>query len=168
MNDADLQHSLDDIFDQALVYHGFADYMRDYELFVYCTADPQTGIRPRHERYLFKTCVHAVITTAVPAEVWARSLDERLIDYDTGVGLGGYVWGVKWQMLYPGAHLVIGSDTAEQWSRALGFAFHEVRIETNAHSLSLVFSNLEVTEVGPGYSPFTVGPAGPDSGTPLA
>lgn len=47
MTDDEVQRLLDDVFDQALVYHGFTDYMRDYELVVYCTADPRTGIRPR-------------------------------------------------------------------------------------------------------------------------
>ena len=31
-------------FDQALVFHGVTDYMRDYEVFIYATADPRTGI----------------------------------------------------------------------------------------------------------------------------
>jgi hypothetical protein len=36
--------TFEDIFDQALVFHGFTDYMRDYDVFVYATADPRTGI----------------------------------------------------------------------------------------------------------------------------
>lgn len=163
----DLERLLDHIFDQALVYHGFTDYMRDYELVVYCTADPRTGIRPQHLRYLFKTCVHATVETAVPEVIWARSLDDRLIDYQTGVDLDGYVWGVKWQNLYPGARLVDDSARARHWSRALGLDFHEVTIATNGHNLTLVFSDLDVTEIDVGYSPFTVGPGGPDFKIPL-
>jgi hypothetical protein len=167
VTDAEVQRLLDDVFDQALVYHGFTDYMRDYELVVYCTADPRTGIRPQHLRYLFKTCVHATAETAVSEEVWTRSLDDRLIDYQTGVDLDGYVWGVKWQVLYPGAQLVTDSTRTDRWSRSLGLDFHEVRIETNGHNLTLIFSGLEVAEVDEGYSPFTVGPGGPDFKFPL-
>lgn len=168
MDEAVLQQFLDDVFDQALVYHGFTDYMRDYELIAYCTADPRTGIAPSHERYLFKLCVHATVETAVPEGIWARSLDERLIDYDTGVDLDGYVWGVKWQVLYPGARVVPDSPRAGHWARALGVPFHEVRIETNGHNLTLVFSELVVEPVGAGYSPFTVGSSGPDFKIPLS
>jgi hypothetical protein len=38
------------VLDQAIVFHGFADYMRDYEVFIYATSDPRTGIRPEHLR----------------------------------------------------------------------------------------------------------------------
>jgi hypothetical protein len=52
--------------------------------------------------------------------------------------------------------MIPASPTARHWSEALGLDFHEVRIETNGHNLSLVFSDLVVTEVGAGFSPFTV------------
>lgn len=100
---------LDEVFDQAIVYHGFTDYLRDYEVVLFCTADPITGIPPAYARLRFKHCVAAEITTAVRADVWAQSLDERLIEYETGVDLDGYVRGVKWQANYPGASLVADS-----------------------------------------------------------
>jgi hypothetical protein len=112
--------------------------------------------------------VQATVETAVPEDVWVRSLDDRLIDYQTGVDLDGYVWGVKWQELYPGARLVTDSGRTGHWSQALGLDFHEVTVETNGHNLTLVFSDLEVTEVVEGYSQFTVGTGGPDFKIPLA
>ncbi|MFE0648748.1 hypothetical protein ACFVZH_09205 [Streptomyces sp. NPDC059534] len=42
--------------------------MRDYEVIVYATADPRTGIKPSHVRYLFRYCVEARCETSVPAE----------------------------------------------------------------------------------------------------
>jgi hypothetical protein len=36
-----LQRQLDEVFDQVVVYHGFVDYMRDYEVIVFVTADPR-------------------------------------------------------------------------------------------------------------------------------
>jgi hypothetical protein len=42
---------LDDVFDEAVIFRGFADYMRDYEVFIYATADPRTGVSPDHLRY---------------------------------------------------------------------------------------------------------------------
>lgn len=151
-----LREALDDIFDQALVFHAFTNYMRDYELIVYCQAGSGTGIPPAHLRYLFKHCVHTDVATTVRADVWRQSLDDRLTDYDTGVDLDGYVWGVKWQELYPGATIIEDSPRAQTWRDQVGIDFHEVRIETNAHAITLVFSDLEVTEIPVGHSPFTV------------
>jgi hypothetical protein len=129
--------------------------MRDYEVIVYATADPNTGIEPTHLRYLFKYCVEARCETTVRPDVWRVSLDERLIDHETGVDLDGYVWGVKWHGLYPGATILPESETTRRWRQAVGIDFHEVRLETNAHSLTLVFSDLQVTQVPMGYAPFT-------------
>lgn len=158
----EIQAAFDDVFDQAIVFHGFADYMRDYEVFIYATADPRTGIRPQYLRYRFTHCVRAVVTTALSPKVWNRSLDERLVDYDRGRHLDGYVWGVKWQELYPGMRLVPDSAEARRWSRETGVPFYEAAIEANAQNLSLVFSDLTVQIVQPGWTPFAVPDGGPD------
>jgi hypothetical protein len=151
-----LERALDDVFDQALVYHGFTDYMRDYEVIVYVQAALSTGIAPVYLRYLFRHCVEAQCRTAVRPEIWRQSLDERLIDHRTGVDLDGFVWGVKWQVLYPGATVVPDSPAARTWGEAIGIDFNEVRIQTNAHDLSLVFSDLWVSQLPPGYAPYVV------------
>lgn len=162
MDTSEIQAAFDDVFDQAIVFHGFADYMRDYEVFVYATADPRTGIRPEHLRYRFVHCVRATVTSALSPAIWRLSLDERLIDYEQARDLNGYVWGVKWQALYPGMKLVPDSAEAQRWSRELGVPFHEAVIETNGHNLSLVFSDLTVQTVDSGYAPFVVPDGGPD------
>jgi hypothetical protein len=126
---SEIQAAFDDVFDQAIFFHGFADYMRDYEVFINATADPRTGIRPEHLLYRFKHCVRATVTSALSPEVWKRSLNERLVDYAQGRDLDGYVWGVKWQMLYPGMKLVPGSADARRWSTELGLPFYEAAIE---------------------------------------
>jgi hypothetical protein len=41
MNSEDIQRALDDVFDQAIVFHCFTDYMRDYEIITYSVADPR-------------------------------------------------------------------------------------------------------------------------------
>lgn len=162
MDEAGLRRAFDEVFDQALVYHGYAEHLRDYDLYVYATADPRTGIAPEHLRLRFTHCVRASATTAVPPEVWSRSLDDRLLDHEAtlaaGDDLDGYVWGVKWAAFYPGISLVEGSAEAEEWSRRIGIPFHEARVETNGHDLTLVFSDLFVSVVPPGLSAFTVSP----------
>lgn len=92
-------------------------------------------------------------------DVWRRSLDERLLDYDAylaGPDLDGYVWGVNWQALYPGMSLREESAEADAWVRDVGIPFFEARIETNGHNLELVFSDLTVTRVEPGLAPFII------------
>ena len=156
MNAEEIDAALQEVFDQAIVFHAYTDYMRDYEILTFAVADPRTGIPPAYDRYLFKICVEVEIGTAVSVETWRRSLDDRLIDHETADQLDGYVWGVKWQCLYPGGRVVPDSERARRWSEALGIPFHEVRIETNCHDINLVFSDLDVTKVEPGYAPFVV------------
>lgn len=165
---SEIQAAFDDVFDQAVVFHGFADYMRDYEVFIYAAADPRTGIRPEHLRYRFTHCVRASVTSAVSPAIWKRSLDERLVDYEQGRDLDGYVWGVRWQALYPGMKLMPESADARHWARELGLPFHEATIETNGHIISLVFSDLAVDTVQSGHVPFAVPEGGPDFKIPLA
>lgn len=170
VDERELREALDEVFDQAVVFHGLADYMRDYDVYIYATADPRTGIAPEHLRYRFTHCVRATATTAVRSDVWPRSLGDELTDYDAWRRSGepeGYVWGVKWQGLYPGMQLMPDSDETREWAALLGLPFHEVLIETNGHNITLVFSDLRVSTVEPGSAPFMVPPSGPDGKVPL-
>ncbi|MGH9120189.1 MAG: hypothetical protein ACRD0A_20670 [Acidimicrobiales bacterium] len=74
---------------------------------------------------------------------------------------------MKWKALGPGGSVITESRLAKHWPDALGRPFHEVRIETNSHNVTLVFSELTVEQVDPGYVPFTVGPTGPDGKIPF-
>ncbi|MEU4833856.1 hypothetical protein [Streptosporangium sp. NPDC023615] len=156
MDPVRLRQALDDVFDGALLRHGFTGYMRDYQVVIHMTTDPRSGIAPSTLRYLFRHCVRADCATTVPAGVWRASLDDRLITHGTGADLDGYVWGVNWQCLYPGMTLVTDSPAAREWAAAVGIDFHEVRIQTNAHDLTLIFSDLLIEEIpsewhGPDY-----------------
>ncbi len=156
VDSAGMQRAIAHMLDRALVFHGYTSYMRDYEMLTYSSADPEPGSPPAFDRYLFRYCVEVAVTTTVAPETWRISLDDRLIDYHGGADLDGYVWGVKWQELYPGARLVPASARAASWSEAIGIAFHEAIVEGNGHKIELVFSELEVTPVQPGYAPFVL------------
>jgi hypothetical protein len=153
----EIKAALDDVYDQAIVFHAFTDYMRDYEIVTHSVPDPVSGIAPSYDRYLFKVCVEAIVSTAVTVQTWRASLDDRLIDFSKAQGVDGYVWGVRWQCLYPGGSVVENSSRTDRWSEALSLPFHEVLIETNGHNIDLVFSDLEVSTLEPGYAPFVVG-----------
>lgn len=150
--EADVRAALEAMFDQALLFHGYTASMRDYELIVHHHGGAHGTAATR--RYLFRYCVEADVSTSLPWSVWQRSLDDRLLDREPEID--GYVWGVRWQGLYPGAVLVIPSARAALWSDALGIGFHEVRIKAGAHEITLVFSDLAVIDIASGYAPFTV------------
>ncbi|BCJ70189.1 hypothetical protein [Polymorphospora rubra] len=156
MDRSEIQAAFDEVFDQALVFHGYADHMRDYDVFVHATTDPRTGIPPRHLRYRFTHCVRASATSALSPQGWRDSLDDRLVDHERGRDLDGYGWGVRWQALYPGMDLVADSAEARQWSRDLDLPFHEAAIGTNGHNISLVFSDLVVDVIPVGHAPFVM------------
>lgn len=157
MNPEEIQRALDDVFDQAVLFHSFTDYMRDYEIITHSVAAPSTVIPPTYHKYLFRYAVEVTTSTTVTERAWAHSLDDRLIDYEQGRTLDGYVWGIKWHLLYPGGKVVENSNRARFWTESLGIEFHEIDVETNAHRINIVFSELEVTKVDPGYSPFVAG-----------
>lgn len=64
--------------------------------------------------------------------------------------------GIKFHELY-GAELRPASEAARRWTNAVGINFHEVHIETNVHDLTMLFSDIQVSEVPVGYAPFIAG-----------
>jgi hypothetical protein len=155
----EIRAAFEGAFDQAIVFHGFADHMRDYDLYIYATADPRAGAPHEHLRYRFTHCVRATATTALTPEIWRGSLDDHLLD-DAPPDPDGYVWGVRWQNLYPGMLLLPPTAETERWGNALGIPFHEATIQADGHKLSLVFSDLIVDRVQPGHVSFAVRPRG--------
>ena len=154
MATAELQQTLNETVEHFVVHHGYTPYMRDYEVVFQVWNGPQRPLT--YLRYLFRHCVEARCETFLDTETWQASLDDRLLDRDTAdPDLGGYVWGAKYHEMY-GAELRPDSEAARRWSKAVGIDFHEVHIETNAHDLTLLFSDLEVGEVTVGYAPFVV------------
>src|SRR5690349_7443233 len=92
-----------DLFDGALLFHSCTRYMRDYELIV----ENHVGPAERGTySYLFRYCVEANFSTPLLGKHYRTSLDDRLIVYETGKDLEGYVWGANWSLLYPGWELV--------------------------------------------------------------
>ncbi|WEH41940.1 hypothetical protein [Streptomyces sp. AM 2-1-1] len=55
------------------------------------------------------------------------------------------------------ADLLPESEATRRWSKAVGIDFHEVHVETNAHDVKLLFSDLRVSEAPAGYAPFIAG-----------
>ena len=152
-----IQKALDDIRGEALVFHGFTDYMRDYDLIVFRISEAQAGRAARHLRYRFTHCMSATVETGLPRDLLQVSVDDRLIEMTPTAGVEGFVWGARWQPFYPGGLAIRGSRLAKRWKKSMGITMSEVRIQAGAHNLTLIFSDLVVSEVPPGYTPFAVG-----------
>src|SRR5215813_9134675 len=91
----------DPLFDSAIVRHGFAAHMRDYDVIVeVAAAKPDGGgsyIEGRY-RYRFTHCVEAHVETTVRPDVWRRSWGDEFTDMTAWEQAGepdGYVWGVE-------------------------------------------------------------------------
>ena len=157
MEISSLESALDELFDRELLFHGYTDYMRDYDLIIYESVDPRSGLHPRHRRFRFRYCTETYVTSRVRPDVWPRSMSDELLRLEQVTrGSLGFVWGVRCQILYPGAKIVPDSDRAKRWTEEVGIAFHEVQIEANAHALNLVFSDLVIDDIASGYEPFRV------------
>ncbi|MEV0954031.1 hypothetical protein [Promicromonospora sp. NPDC050249] len=103
-------------------------------------------------------------------DTWAVSLGDEFTDYSQWERAGepdGYVWGVRWHLLYPGIRLLPESTEARRWSSELGAPFHTARVETNAHVIELVFSDLRIDRITPGHAVLVIDETGPDGKIPL-
>lgn len=141
-----------DLFDNAIIQHGFAEYNRDYRI----VAELHVGrAMPGTYGYVFRGCMAASYASEVP-QFLPGSMDDTFIDYAVWQAAGepdGYVWGVNWANVYPGWTYVEDSPLAAEWSGRAGIPMHEVRIETNVYALTLVFADLHVARVLQAVSP---------------
>jgi hypothetical protein len=81
MDTAVLEQMPDETFDHAVVHHGYTNYVRDYEVIVYATADPRTGITPAYLRYLFQYRAEAFAFISVPM---SSTVVERFREHGNG------------------------------------------------------------------------------------
>jgi hypothetical protein len=150
------------ILDSAITSHGYAPYLRDYDVVVRVPAalPPEIPDGPTIGgyimgvfRYRFTHCPEVCVVTSVRDEVWKCSWDDVFIDYAKWEAAGhpeGFVWGVNYGDAYPGISYVAGSPLAGQWAGRLGREMHEVMIETNTFDLRLVCHDLRVHKLAIG------------------
>jgi hypothetical protein len=146
MNVEQIKRALQEpFFDSCIVKHGFAPFLRDY--------DVVAQIGTFQFLYRFTHCTRATVTTAVRDDAWKKSWEDVYTDNSAWECAGcpeGHVWGVCYLVTYPGARYVEDSALAKEWTRRLGRQMHEVRIETNGHNLDLIFHDLIVRELKEG------------------
>jgi hypothetical protein len=147
------------MYDLDLLHQGFASGGRDYEIIVHESVDPNPAYKlvPSHLRFLFRFCVEVVSEFKLNSNAWKRAREDRQSDdYQPSRLSPGTPWSQRFEVLYPGAHLVDDSLKARSWEQKVGLPFHEVVIEGNIQLRSLVFVVLDFEEVGDGYMPYRV------------
>ena len=139
-----------EMFDVAVLLHGFSPHMRDYDIITEVGGLGFEDEGSGRYRYRFTHCTEAHCVTRVSDEAWREAWSDTYINYESWLQAGGpegFVWGVQWSMAYPGLTYVEGSGLADGWSGRLGLPMHEVRLETEAFSLNLVFHDVIVTKL---------------------
>jgi hypothetical protein len=143
-----IQDAWDAVYDDSVLRHAYADYLRDYEFVILHARNPDGRRRPKHSRFLLKHCVEVDVRSALTPRTWIASLDDVNLDieqWSADQRAGGHVWAVKHQELHPGASVVAGSARAQHYSATIGVPFYEVLVVTNAQRIALVFAELVVT-----------------------
>jgi hypothetical protein len=134
-----------EFFDVAILSHGFAPFMRDYDLVVQSDGPARGTYRCR-----FTHCPEAHIITTLRDGIWRRSWNDVNIDYQQWLvteEADGFVWGVCWSMAYPRLTYYEGSALAAQWSERFGQPMHEVTIETQVFRLQLIFHDVLIQKL---------------------
>lgn len=137
--------------DVGILHHGFAAFMRDYDVFFEALwgrekwADAKGTYRLR-----FSHCPEVSTTTTVSDLGWKQAWSDVFIDHAEWLAAGepeGFVWGACWSTSYPGLSYIDDSPQARHWSERLGKSMHEIQIETEAFRLRLVFHDFSVTKL---------------------
>ena len=143
-------------FDSAIVSHGYAPFMRDYDIVIArpapVPAASDSYIDGRY-RCRFTHCSEVCIKSTLTDEAWQQSLGGRLHRLPS-MGDGWCPAGVRLgRMLsdaYPGLSYVNDSPLAASWTKRLGRDMHEVSVESNAFVLRLVCHDLHVDKIAQG------------------
>jgi len=119
---------------------GFVDYMRDYELII-------SDITGKYlHKYQFVGCVEAIYRTELSPEGFAKSISDEHVfsgpDYPDKDVPDGFIWGVRYSNAYPGLTYIENSHFAQKWMEQMKRPMHEVKIETEAFHLTLVFADI--------------------------
>ncbi len=143
------------IFDNWVITHGQTEYVRDYDIVIAVPAAKPDGSGSYIEGHYRVRFTHSPLQrceTVLGDDTWRISWSDALTDFDSWRAAGvpaGFVWA-QGALAYPGPSLAEGSALAEEWSRRLEREMHELKLETNAYILSLLFHDLSLVQIAKG------------------
>ncbi len=138
---------LEDIYDVAVLRHGFTNYIRDYQFEI-----ETNWIGNLAGRYVltFKHCYDLTYRILVEDDVIKKSWNDIFTNFEVWKKNNepdGFVWGINWSLAYPGFEQIKNSDKAKNWSNRLGKKMHEVKLETNSFQINLIFETWTLKKV---------------------
>lgn len=145
MNSDDIK--LEDIYDVAVLRHGFTNYVRDYEIEI-----EANWIGELAGRYVltFKHCYDLTYETLVNDDLIRESWDDIFTNYELWKKCNepsGFVWGTNWSLAYPGFSSIKDSARAKKWSNRLKKTMIEVLLETNSFRINLIFESSTLRKI---------------------
>jgi hypothetical protein len=140
-----------DFIDVAILAHGFARHMRDYDiLFEAMWGNEEWADNKGTYRLRFTHCPEVLVVTNLSDANWKQAWSDAFTNYADWQTAGepeGFVWGVCWSNAYPGITYVDNSQRALKWTERLGVTMHEVTLETEAFLLQIIFHDFSVKKL---------------------
>jgi hypothetical protein len=118
-----------DIFDGAILEHGFTKNNRDYRIVI-------DTINNKLYEFYFIGCVELKYTNIL-------STQELSFEDYQDESYTGYVW-VDFSVLYPGVEIIKESKLISKWIEKYHKEFNHIKITTNVFELEIVFNKLNV------------------------
>lgn len=143
---------LDEIYDVAIIRHGFTDYVRDYQFYI--EADWIDDLAGSYT-LTFTHCYELTYKTLVTDDSLKESWDDLYTDFKTWEKNNepeGIVWGTNWSLAYPGFEEIVNSEKAQNWSKRLDKKMKEVRLQANSFEISLIYENWRLEKINPDAS----------------
>jgi len=138
---------LEEIYDVAIIRHGFADYVRDYRFEI-----EANWIGYLAGRYVltFTHCYELSYKILVDDNTIRKSWDDLFIDFETWEKNNepeGFVWGTNWSLAYPGFEEILDSEKAKNWSKRLDKEMKEVRLQANSFEINLIYESWNLKKI---------------------
>lgn len=132
-----------------VIAHGFADYMRDYEIFVAGRFGPPFD---DIHRYQFIGCVEATVGSNLDPQVFKESVGDEFVfagpDYRDKPEPNGFIWGLRYSTAHWGMLIIKDSDSVRRWSESTGLMMTAISISTEAFTIELVFTDFRYEYLG--------------------
>jgi hypothetical protein len=138
---------LDEIYDVAIIRHGFTDYVRDYRFEI-----EANWIGDLAGRYVltFTHCYELTYKTLVDDDSIKESWNDLFTNFETWKKHNepeGFVWGTNWSLAYPGFDEIVDSEKAKNWSKRLSKEMKEVRLQANSFKINLIYETWNLKKI---------------------
>ena len=137
---------LEDIYDVALLSHGFMPYGRDYYFNLETNWTAPNGGR---YQLVFHHCYQMSYLLDHDPDLLKNSWDDLFIDYDKWQQAGkpeGFLWSTNWMLLYPGFTVVKDSERAAHWTNLLGRTMQEILLDMEIVKMNFVIHSWSLTK----------------------